>query len=123
MDFLLDSNLDLVLNDDKALSLCDKKEQLVKQRVMLVLNTNKGEWEYDISFGTPWLENDYNKDSILGKVPITVFNAEIQKQILSREGVQELLTFNTEFNNLTRSVSVNTSFSTDSGAIVSVITG
>lgn len=114
VDILLDASGDLDITGSK-LKLCPTLEQEVRQKIHIVLNINKGEWDYNLSFGTPWLENDTNKFSILGKVPVTVFNSEIKKQILSVSGVKELVSYDLQFDHSTRQGVVNVVIKTVQG--------
>lgn len=120
MDILLTKEGDIDLGDNFTMKLCSLEQDLVRQRIFITLKVNKGEWLYDLEYGTPWLENEYNNFSILGKVPITVFNSEIRQQILSREGVAEILTFDTTFDRQTREAITTASVKSTTGEIIRI---
>ena len=120
MDILLTKEGDIDLGGNFTMKLCSLEQDLVRQRIFITLKVNKGEWLYDLEYGTPWLENEYNNFSILGKVPLAVFNSEIRQQILSREGVAEILSYETVFNRETREATTTASVKSDSGEIIRI---
>lgn len=120
MDIKLKDNGDIDLGDNYTIKLCDTEQQLTKQRIMITLGVNRGEWEYDLEYGTPWLENNYNKISILSKVPKTIFDSYIQQSILSREGVKSIVSYNSTVNSKTRLIETTVQVESTSGEIITI---
>jgi hypothetical protein len=120
MDIKLNDSGDIDLGDNYTMKLCDKEEQLVKQRILITLGVNKGSYDFDINYGTPWVANDNNKVTILGKVPKVVYDGVIKQQIVSREGVKSLKSYNTVIDPTTRTATTKVEVETISGDIVTV---
>ena len=117
MDIKLTDSGDIDLGDNYTMKLCSLKQDLVKQRIIITLGVNKGSYDYDITYGTPWLVNDYNPFSLLSKVPVVVYDGEIKQQILSREGVKSIKSYTTTVDKNTRKASTKITVETESGEI------
>ncbi len=120
MDIKLNDFGDIDLGDNYTMKLCDREEQLVKQRILITLGVNKGDYDFDITFGTPWLENENNSFSLLSKVPLVVYDGIIKQQVISREGVKSIKSYSTTLNPATRQGSTAIEVETISGDIVTV---
>jgi hypothetical protein len=120
MDIKLNDSGDIDLGDNYTMKLCDREEQLVKQRILITLGVNKGDYDFDITFGTPWLENENNSFSLLSKVPLVVYDGIIKQQVISREGVKSIKSYSTTLNPATRQGSTAIEVETISGDIVTV---
>ncbi len=120
MDIKLNDSGDIDLGDNYTMKLCDKEEQLVKQRILITLGVNKGSYDFDINYGTPWVANDNNKVTILGKVPKVVYDGVIKQQIASREGVKSIKSYSTVIDPATRVATTKVEVETISGDIVTV---
>lgn len=120
MDIKLTTSGDIDLGDNYTMTLCDTQEQLVRQRVMITFGVNRGEWDYDLDFGVPWLENAFNKISILGKVPKAVFDGYIKQAILTREGVESILEYNSTPDPKTRVITTTVKVLSTSGEIITI---
>ena len=120
MDILLNDQGDIDLGTNFTMSLVKTKEQLTKQKIKIALNTNRGEWAFNINFGVPWLRNEYNNISILTKVPKGIFDSAIKDAILTREGVVEILEYRSVVDKVTRKITVEAKVETEQGDIVSI---
>ena len=120
MDILLNDQGDIDLGTNFTMSLVKTKEQLTKQKIKIALNTNRGEWAFNINFGVPWLRNEYNNISILTKVPKGIFDSAIKDAILTRDGVVEILEYKSVVDKVTRKVAVEAKVKTEQGDIVSI---
>lgn len=120
MDLKLNADGDLDLGDNYTLKLVDKEEDLVRQRVLITLNTNRGEWDFDLAFGVPYIKNEYNNISILGKVPQGIFDSAIQDAILTRQGIVELANYSSTLDQRTRKITVKAQAITEHGEIVDI---
>jgi hypothetical protein len=88
-DLHLDANKNLVLvYDSEAVS------QLAKQRLLTYL----GEWFLDITVGVPWFQQIFVRP-FRGSIS----EALIKRHILNTRGVRELVAFDMQINNFTRS--------------------
>ena len=120
MDILLNDQGDIDLGTNFTMSLVKTEEQLTKQRIKITLNTNRGEWAFNINFGVPWLRNEYNNISILTKVPKGIFDSAIKDAILTRDGVVEILEYKSVVDRATRKITVEAKVETEQGDIVSL---
>lgn len=120
MDILLNDQGDIDLGTNFTMSLVKTKEQITKQKIKIALNTNRGEWAFNINFGVPWLRNEYNNISILTKVPKGIFDSAIKDAILTREGVVEILEYKSVVDKVTRKVAVEAKVKTEQGDIISI---
>ena len=120
MDILLNDQGDIDLGTNFTMSLVKTKEQLTKQKIKITLNTNRGEWAFNINFGVPWLRNEYNNISILTKVPKGIFDSAIKDAILTRDGVVEILEYTSVVDKATRKITVEAKVETEQGDIVSL---
>lgn len=120
MDIKLTTSGDIDLGDNYTITLCDTEEQLVRQRIMITFGVNRGEWDYDLDYGVPWLENDSNKISILSKVPKAVFDGYIKQAILTREGVESILEYNSTPDPKTRVITTTVKVLSTSGEIITI---
>ena len=122
MDIKLNADGDIDLGDNYTMKLCSLKQDLVRQRIQITLGVNRGSYDYDLGYGTPWLTNQYNNFSILGKIPKVVFDGELKQQILTREGVKSIVSFDTTVNPNTRIATTTAEVEIDSGEIVTIST-
>jgi hypothetical protein len=120
MDIKLTTSGDIDLGDNYTMTLCDTEEQLVRQRIMIVFGVNRSEWDYDLDFGVPWLETELNKISILGKVPKAVFDGYIKQAILTREGVESILEYQSTPDPKTRVITTTVKVLSTSGEIITI---
>ncbi len=118
MDLKLNSVTgDLELGDNYTMRLLTTKQELTYQKVLIALNTNRGEWAFDISFGVPWIANENNSFSILSKVPKNIFDSAIKEVILSREGVTEIAEYSSVFDAEERTIQVDAKVLEENGDI------
>jgi len=99
-DLFLDSDGDLDISGGD-LSLAEGIEaigQHVNQRLRLFL----GEWFLDINAGVPFFQNIFVK-----RPNFAVVEGIFRDQILSTAGILELNSFNFDYNNTTRSLSIS----------------
>lgn len=122
MDIKLNASGDIDLGDNYTMKLCSLKQDLVRQRIQITFGVNRGSYDFDLEYGTPWLTNEYNNFSILGKIPKVVFDGELKQQILTREGVKSIVSFDTTVNPNTRIATTTAEVETDSGEIVTIST-
>jgi hypothetical protein len=117
-DFTLDSNGDIALfgspsGKDFALL---HGANAVAQRIQIALRFFKGEWFRRIDYGVPY----YDEDSILGAKPnLSVINSVIKSTISSVPGVVEITKFASDFDGVTRKLTIRFSCIADDGPITS----
>lgn len=100
---LVIENYDLVLVDG-----IDLVRQAIKQRLLLVLE----EWFLDDTIGVPWYQYILQKGSDINRVKSILIN-----QINGTEGVIKITSFELDYNNVNRSLSVNFTAETNEGII------
>lgn len=110
MDFKLDDNNDLVIENNNLLLIdgADLVKQILKER----LQTFLGEWFLDTDLGVPYFQ-DILKKGVNLKTISNVFKNEI----LGTPGVIELEKFNLDFTEGNRRLSLDFSVRTEDGSI------
>jgi hypothetical protein len=111
---MLDIALDLSHDLDTSkldLKLVNGAEQ-VRQQLLIKLKLWQGEWFLNTEFGTPYIQQ------ILGKqLTLSGAIAALRKSILEVNDVQQITSFDYNFSNLTRLLSVNFTAVTPFGII------
>lgn len=107
---------------DNRMMLVDTEEEATRQRLVITLKTFRGEWDFNIEAGVPYLKNENNAVQLLGKSNKDLLDLEIKQAILNTEGVVSLNTFDSVFDKAQRTVEIDFTASTDSGEIISVTT-
>ena len=92
-DLMYDDTTGALKVEDGDLVLVSDKKVLCKQAVVMTLKTYRGEWFRNIDYGTPWLANENNTLSILGKSSKVFYESQIKKAILSNPEVLEITKF------------------------------
>jgi hypothetical protein len=118
LDFYIDpktGDLDLTNN---IIRKTQSIEELCRQQVEIALRAFRGEWKFNILFGTPYLKNDNNGLQILGKVDKRIVDAEIKSVIVGREHIVKLLDYTSTLDMNTRQLSISFTASTESGEII-----
>lgn len=112
MDLLLDRNTgsyDLVFVNGQCPTTSDAIDRTT-QRLYIRLKSLLGEWWWDTTYGVPWLEK------ILGyKVRKQTVDMILQEQILSENGVIELVSFNSSLDNASRAYTCSFRVRTEAG--------
>ena len=106
-DLMLDPDTRDLLVSDGDLSFVLTEQELTRQVVITTLKTNTGEWFRNIDYGTPWIVNENNAISILGKTTKAFFDSQIRLSILSNPQVLEILSYSTNLNSVTGSLSMS----------------
>lgn len=104
-------DLDIV---DGLLRLTSSRQELVRQKVDITLNTFQGEWPFNTIFGVPYLQE------ILRKGPKAVADLALINTITNVDGVVRLVEFESTVDKQTRKYTVTFSCEIDSGEIISV---
>ena len=107
-DLQLDSDfdLDLVEGDLALIEGLDAIRQHVRQRLQLFL----GEWFLDITVGVPYFQNVYVKNP-----NFIVVEALFRDRVLSTPGIDEVNSFDFDYDNNTRQLSVSFAATTING--------
>lgn len=110
--------LDILLTNDHDLDTSALDLQMVadaaqvRQQLKIKLKLWKSEWFLDTEFGTPYLQE------ILGKqLTLSGALAAIKTSILEVEGVRQIITFEYNFSNATRVMTVNFEVDTPFGLV------
>lgn len=115
-DILFDSTGDISVEGGRV-TLTPTLQQNILQRLILSLRTNKGEWEFNTEFGTPWLKNQYNDLQLLGKTPKRIIDATVQQVILDTNGVLEILSYKSTVDKSTGQIVIDAEMSCAEGTI------
>ena len=102
--------------------LVSTEEEATRQRLVITLRAYKGEWQFNINYGIPYLKNDNNPIQLLGKSSVDLLDLEIKQAILNTDGVVSLDSFTSVFDKAQRTVEINFAAVTESGELISVTT-
>lgn len=111
MDLKLDTTTHDLIIENYDLALVDGIDlvrQAIKQRLLLVLE----EWFLDDTIGVPWYQYIFQKGADINRVKSILIN-----QISGTEGVIKITSFDLDYNNVNRSLSVNFTAETNEGII------
>jgi hypothetical protein len=118
IDYLLGQDGDILIENGK-IQLTETIEQSSKQQVTISLNTYRGEWDFNILFGIPYLVNENNPTQVLGKSTKRLIDAILQEDILNRENITEIIVFSSALDKQTRKLSINWEAKTTEGSTIS----
>lgn len=93
------------------------KQNAALQSVRMILNTYKGEWFRNILFGVPWIENENNDISIVGKTSKIVFDSYIRGAMLKGDYINSIISYNSVLDPYTGDLSLTATLGTDFGTI------
>ena len=99
-DLLLRDDTHDLARDSRDIVLVDGS-LLVRQRLSIALQLFKGEWFLDADAGVPWLQEILEKG-----VAVAVIDAILRDKIIATPGVNRILTYSSEIDAATRTVSV-----------------
>lgn len=116
-DLLLDDTTWDLIIEDGDLVLIDKEEFEVKQAVCMTLKAYRGEWFRDITFGVPWIENENNNISILGKTPKDIFDSFVREAILSVDLVKSIISYKSSIDSSSGEIKIECDIDTPFGEI------
>lgn len=117
VDYLLDETTGDIKVINGVVQFTDTIEQSSRQQVLISLSTYRGEWDFNIDAGIPWIENDNNSLSILGKTTKQLVDQYIKEDILNRENILEIVTYESTLDKPTRQLSISFEALTKSGSI------
>jgi len=120
IDFLLDTNSGDISLSNNSMQLTSTIEQSSRQQVLISLSTYRGEWAFNVEAGVPYLANDYNNIQLLGKSSKRLMDAALQEDILGRENITRLISFDSVLDLATQDLSVSFEAETNSGERVVV---
>lgn len=119
MDILLDETGDISFVDN-LIRLTPDKQTRARQRVLLTLHTNQGEWKFNINFGLPWI-TEGSQIQLLSKTDKGYVDNVIKNSILSKEDVEEIIEYNSYLDNQNRIYSISCRVKVTSGEIVDIL--
>ena len=113
MDIMMNRDGDaMFINSSDISSMVTRKAtEVVAQRLKIRLRTWLGEWFINTTYGVPYYERVFKKQSS----KTTVDNI-FREQILQEPGVLELLTFNSTLDAYTRTYSASLTVRTEEGS-------
>ena len=116
---MIDLKLDPVTHDlvieNFTFAITTRIEDEVVQRLKVKLLWFKNDWIHNINFGIPYFEEVFIKG-----VDLNDLDDLFRTQISNEDGVQDLLTYSSSFNQATRQLTVNAKVITDSGEIINL---
>lgn len=119
VDYLLDDNGDIALVNG-SIVLTDTIEQSSKQQTLISLNTFKGEWAFNILAGIPWIKNENNNVSVLGKGTKELLDSLVQQDILDRENIVRILFYESILDKPNRKLSLSFTAETEEGSTITI---
>jgi len=119
VDYLLNNNGDVTLING-VVQFTDNIGQSSRQQVLISLSTYRGEWDFNILAGIPWLENDNNNIKLLGKTDKRLIDSYIKEDILNRENITEITSYESVLDKPTRELSISFEAITNEGSTIRV---
>lgn len=90
---MVDIYLDPVTGDldftNNTLRLTENLGELTRQKILITLQTFRGEWGVNINFGIPWLKNKNNPIQLLGPTNKAVVDRWVREATLNVEAVRD----------------------------------
>jgi hypothetical protein len=111
-DLVLGNDNDLLVIGGK-LQIFDKKEEFIRQRLMISLNTFTNTWFENINFGI-------NQNLIFAKGTQGLLDQDIKTIITETDGVIKILSYSSIVDPITRVYTMTFSYETQEGDIVSL---
>lgn len=108
---------DLDLTGNK-LRLTQNAGEEVRQKIEITLNTNKGEWIYNVAFGIPYFKNQYNPVQLLGKSTPGLIDSLIEEAIMNIDGVSSIQSYRSVTDKKERRTTITFKVLMTSGEIV-----
>ena len=119
VDYLLNNSGDVTLING-VVQFTDNIGQSSRQQVLISLSTYRGEWDFNILAGIPWLENDNNNIKLLGKTDKRLIDSYIKEDILNRENITEITSYESVLDKPTRELSISFEAITNEGSTIRV---
>jgi hypothetical protein len=119
VDYLLNDSGDVTLING-VVQFTDNIGQSSRQQVLISLSTYRGEWDFNILAGIPWLENDNNNIKLLGKTDKRLIDSYIKEDILNRENITEITSYESVLDKPTRELSISFEAITNEGSTIRV---
>lgn len=103
------SDGDLVFVDDPGL--------VARQAVVMTLKAFRGEWFKNIEYGTPWIKNENNDVSILGKTSKIMADSYVKGAILSNPEILSVISYASSIEPISGRMTVNATLEINDGTI------
>lgn len=91
--------------------------EAVGQRLLISLNTFKGEYFLNTEFGTPWYQTVLRKG-----ISKNLIDTQLRRVITETKGVLQLIEYQSTINNSTRSIDIRFKARADEGIVDAIIT-
>lgn len=111
----LTNDLDLINN---TLTLTTSIEEVTRQQLWIALSTYKGEWDFNIDFGVPYLANNNNPIQLLGVTSKTLVDLTLKEVILQNENVLNIQSYESIWNKPEGTFTVSFSVEVENGSTV-----
>lgn len=116
-DLYLDpSDWDIVISDGDVVFV-DDPGLVARQAVVMTLKAFRGEWFKNIEYGTPWIKNENNSVSILGKTSKIIADSYVKGAILSNPEIRSILSYSSSIEPVSGRMTVNATLEIDDGSI------
>jgi len=119
VDYLLGDDGDIVIVNGSP-QYTDTIEQSSKQQTLISLSTYKGEWDFNILAGIPWIKNENNNVSVLGKGTKQLLDSLVQQDILDRENIVRIVEYESILDTPTRKLSLSFIAETKDGSTITL---
>lgn len=119
VDYLLGDDGDVVIVNGSP-QYIDTIEQSSKQQTLISLSTYKGEWDFNILAGIPWIKNENNNVSVLGKGTKQLLDSLVQQDILDRENIVRIVEYESILDAATRKLSLSFTAETNEGSTITI---
>lgn len=111
---------DIQLDDNKIMRLTANRQESSRQQVQISLSTFRGEWFVNTLAGIPYIANDFNNIQLMGISRKSLFDISIKEDILARENIVRLESYNSVFDRRARTLTVDFIAITETGEVIPV---
>lgn len=100
-DFLINENTENLVLQNRSLCFTSSNSEYYAQKLKIILSMFKGEWYLNNQLGLPYFEEIFVKNPNLNRIQDL-----FKKEIINVDGIDTIETFNLEYDNIERELTV-----------------
>jgi hypothetical protein len=108
------NDIDLTNN---TMRLTANNGELIRQKILITLQTFRGEWAANTQFGVPWMKNKNNSIQLLGPSDKDTVDSYVKAAVEGVDGVNDFITYYSTRDRQTREMDITFLVDTDEGEI------
>ena len=120
-DYKIDPKTGDLALESSDIVVINTKQDLARQRLAILLNTLRGEWEFNVTFGIPYISNKNNKIALLGSGDLAGLDLYIKTAITNEEYVELLESYQSTFNPISGELTVSARVRVYNGEAIDIV--